>query len=234
MNSSSVSSHLIELRSRLIKTLIFMGILTIIGLPFASEIYSFVASPLMSVLPNGSSMIATGVSSPFMAPIKLTLFVALLLSMPYFFYQMWLFMSPGLYKNEKSLVLPLMTSTIFLFIAGVAFAYYVVCPIIFGFFINSAPDSIVVMTDISQYLNFVLKVTFAFGVAFEMPVATYLIIRSGIAKKEKLKKARPYLIVLFFILGMLLTPPDVFSQLFLAIPMWLLFELGLLISKDKI
>jgi sec-independent protein translocase protein TatC len=179
-------------------------------------------------------MIATGVSSPFMAPIKLTLFVALLLSMPYFFYQMWHFMSPGLYKNEKGLVLPLMTSTIFLFIAGVAFAYYVVCPIIFSFFINSAPDSIVVMTDISQYLNFVLKVTFAFGVAFEMPVATYLIIRSGIAKKEKLKKARPYLIVLFFILGMLLTPPDVFSQLFLAIPMWLLFELGLLISKDKI
>jgi sec-independent protein translocase protein TatC len=211
-----------------------MGVLTIIGLPFASEIYSFVASPLMSVLPSGSSMIATGVSSPFMAPIKLTLFVALLLSMPYFFYQMWLFMSPGLYKNEKSLVLPLMTSTIFLFITGVAFAYYVVCPIIFNFFINSAPDSIVVMTDISQYLNFVLKVTFAFGVAFEMPVATYLIIRSGIAKKEKLKKARPYLIVLFFILGMLLTPPDVFSQLFLAIPMWLLFELGLLISKDKI
>ena len=126
------------------------------------------------------------------------------------------------------------SSTIFLFITGVAFAYYVVCPIIFSFFINSAPDSIVVMTDISQYLNFVLKVTFAFGVAFEMPVATYLIIRSGIAKKEKLKKARPYLIVLFFILGMLLTPPDVFSQLFLAIPMWLLFELGLLISKDKI
>jgi sec-independent protein translocase protein TatC len=209
-----------------------MGILTIIGLPFASEIYSFVASPLVSVLPSGSSMIATGVSSPFMAPIKLTLFVALLLSMPYFFHQMWHFMSPGLYKNEKGLVLPLMTSTIFLFIAGVAFAYYVVCPIIF--FINSAPDSIVVMTDISQYLNFVLKVTFAFGVAFEMPVATYLLIRSGIAKKEKLKKARPYLIVLFFILGMLLTPPDVFSQLFLAIPMWLLFELGLLISKDKI
>jgi sec-independent protein translocase protein TatC len=233
MNSSSVSSHLIELRSRLIKTLICMGALTIIGLPFASEIYSFVASPLMSVLPSGSSMIATGVSSPFMAPIKLTLFVALLLSMPYFFYQMWLFMSPGLYKNEKSLVLPLMTSTIFLFITGVAFAYYVVCPIIFGFFINSAPDSIVVMTDISQYLNFVLRVTFAFGVAFEMPVATYLIIRSGIARKEKLKKARPYLIVLFFILGMLLTPPDVFSQLFLAIPMWLLFELGLLISKDR-
>ena len=211
-----------------------MGILTIIGLPFASEIYSFVASPLMSILPSGSSMIATGVSSPFMAPIKLTLFVALLLSMPYFFYQIWLFMSPGLYKNEKSLVLPLMLSTIFLFIAGVAFAYYVVCPIIFNFFINSAPDSIVVMTDISQYLNFVLKVTFAFGVAFEMPVATYLVIRSGIAKKEKLKKARPYLIVLFFILGMLLTPPDIFSQLFLAIPMWLLFELGLLISKDKI
>jgi sec-independent protein translocase protein TatC len=233
MNSSSVSSHLIELRSRLIKTLICMGALTIIGLPFASEIYSFVASPLISVLPSGSSMIATGVSSPFMAPIKLTLFVALLLSMPYFFYQMWLFMSPGLYKNEKSLVLPLMTSTIFLFITGVAFAYYVVCPIIFSFFINSAPDLIVVMTDISQYLNFVLKVTFAFGVAFEMPVATYLIIRSGIARKEKLKKARPYLVVLFFILGMLLTPPDVFSQLFLAIPMWLLFELGLLISKDR-
>ena len=142
-------------------------------------------------------------------------------------------MSPGLYKNEKSFVAPLMISTIFLFSAGVAFAYFVVCPIIFKFFIGVAPESIVVMTDISEYLNFVIKLIFAFGIAFEIPVATFLLIRAGIVQKETLVKARPYLIILFFVVGMLITPPDIFSQLFLAIPMWMLFEIGLLVSKDK-
>ena len=233
MSNESISSHLLELRSRLIRVIICLGILSIAGIPFASEIYSFVASPLLNILPEGSSMIATQVTSPFMAPIKLVLFVALLVTMPYLFYEVWMFMSPGLYKNEKTFIAPLMASTSILFAAGVAFAYFIVCPIIFKFFIASAPNSIQVMTDISQYLDFVIKLVFAFGIAFEIPVATFLLIKSGIMKKDALVNSRPYLVILFFILGMLLTPPDIFSQLFLAIPMWVLFELGLLISRDK-
>ena len=233
MNKESISSHLLELRTRLIRVLICLGILSVAGIPFASQIYAFVASPLLDILPVGSSMIATQVTSPFMAPLKLVLFSALLITMPYLFYEIWMFMSPGLYKNEKSFVAPLMVSTILLFSAGVAFAYLVVLPIIFKFFIGVAPESIQVMTDINQYLSFVIKLIFAFGIAFEIPVATFLLIRTGIAKKESLIKARPYLIILFFVIGMLLTPPDIFSQLFLAIPMWILFELGLLFSKNS-
>lgn len=233
MSNESISSHLLELRSRLIRVIICLGILSIAGIPFASEIYSFVASPLLNILPEGSSMIATQVTSPFMAPIKLVLFVALLVTMPYLFYEVWMFMSPGLYKNEKTFIAPLMASTSILFAAGVAFAYFIVCPIIFKFFIASAPNSIQVMTDISQYLNFVIKLVFAFGIAFEIPIATFLLIKSGIMKKDVLVNSRPYLVILFFVIGMLLTPPDIFSQLFLAIPMWILFELGLLISRDK-
>ena len=233
MNNESISSHLLELRSRLIRVIICLGILFVVGIPFASEIYGFVASPLLTILPEGSSMIATQVTSPFMAPIKLVLFAALLITMPYLFYEVWMFMSPGLYKNEKTFVMPLMITTIILFTAGIAFAYFIVCPIIFKFFIASAPNSIQVMTDISQYLNFIIKLVFAFGIAFEIPVATFLLIKSGIVKKDSLIKSRPYLIILFFVTGMLLTPPDIFSQLFLALPMWLLFELGLLVSRNK-
>ena len=233
MNKESISSHLLELRTRLIRILIFMGLLSMIGIPFASEIYAFVGSPLLDILPEGSTMIATQVTSPFMAPLKLVLFSALLVTMPYLFYEIWMFMSPGLYKNEKSFIAPLMISTILLFSSGVAFAYFVVCPIIFKFFIGVAPESIMVMTDISEYLNFIIKLIFAFGIAFEIPVATFLLIRAGIVQKETLVKARPYLIILFFVIGMLLTPPDIFSQLFLALPMWLLFEVGLLISREK-
>jgi sec-independent protein translocase protein TatC len=210
-----------------------MGFLSIIGIPFASEIYAFVASPLLDILPQGSTMIATQVTSPFMAPLKLVLFSALLVTMPYLFYEIWMFMSPGLYKNERSFIAPLMISTILLFSSGVAFAYFIVCPIIFKFFIGVAPESIMVMTDISEYLNFIIKLIFAFGIAFEIPVATFLLIRAGIVQKETLVKTRPYLIILFFVFGMLLTPPDIFSQLFLALPMWLLFEVGLLISREK-
>jgi sec-independent protein translocase protein TatC len=233
MNKESISSHLLELRTRLIRILIFMGFLSIIGIPFASEIYAFVASPLLDILPQGSTMIATQVTSPFMAPLKLVLFSALLVTMPYLFYEIWMFMSPGLYKNERSFIAPLMISTILLFSSGVAFAYFIVCPIIFKFFIGVAPESIMVMTDISEYLNFIIKLIFAFGIAFEIPVATFLLIRAGIVQKETLVKTRPYLIILFFVIGMLLTPPDIFSQLFLALPMWLLFEVGLLISREK-
>jgi sec-independent protein translocase protein TatC len=232
-NKESLASHLLELRSRLIRILICFGFLALIGIPFSSDIYTFAASPLIEILPSGSSMIATQVTSPLMAPLKLVFFSALLITMPYLFYEMWMFMSPGLYKKEKAFIAPLMLSTIFLFLSGVAFAYFVVCPIIFKFFIGVAPESISVMTDINQYMNFVIKLIFAFGIAFEIPVATFLLVKSEIVKKESLVRARPYLVIVFFIFGMLLTPPDIFSQLFLAIPMWVLFELGLLVSKDK-
>ena len=233
MIKDSISNHLIELRSRLLKIFALFAILSIAGIPFASEIYSLIASPLIDLLPNGSTMIATEVASPFMAPIKLVLYVALLLSMPWLFYQTWMFVSPGLYKEEKKVTAPLMLSTIILFFSGVCFAFFIVCPIIFKFFIGMAPANMQVMTDINQYLSFVFKLLFAFGIAFEIPVATVIIIKSGIATKESLISARPYLIILFLVIGMLLTPPDIFSQLFLAVPMWLLFEIGILFSRNK-
>ena len=233
MNKESISNHLLELRTRLLKVIILFGILVIVGIPFASEIYSFVAAPLISLLPDGSSMIATEVASPFMAPIKLVIYIALLFSMPWLFYQTWIFISPGLYKSEKRFTAPLMLSTIILFFSGAGFAFFIVCPIIFKFFIGMAPDSIQVMTDISQYLSFIFKLVFAFGIAFEIPIATILIVNSGMVSKASLIRSRPYLVVLFLVIGMLLTPPDIFSQLFLAIPMWILFELGILLSKDK-
>ena len=233
MSKESFSDHLLELRSRLIKVIILFGILVIGGIPFAGEIYSFVSAPLINLLPDGSSMIATEVASPFMAPIKLVVYVAILFSMPWLFYQTWMFISPGLYNNEKKFTAPLMLSTIVLFFSGIGFAFFVVCPIIFKFFISMAPDSIHVMTDISQYLSFIFKLVFAFGIAFEIPIATILLINNGITSKASLIKARPYLIILFLIIGMLLTPPDIFSQLFLAIPMWILFEIGMIFAKNK-
>ena len=229
----TVSNHLLELRSRLLKVIVFFGALSLIGIPFAADIYSFVANPLIDILPSGSSMIATEVASPFMAPIKLVIYIALLLSMPWLFYQMWMFISPGLYQGEKNFTGPLMFSTIVLFFSGASFAFFVVCPIIFKFFIGMAPDSIQVMTDINQYLGFIFKLIFAFGIAFEIPIATILLVKSGITSKASLVKARPYLLVLFLIIGMLLTPPDIFSQLFLAIPMWILFELGIFFIREK-
>lgn len=233
MIKDSILNHLIELRSRLLKVFALFVVLSIVGIPFASEVYTFIASPLMDLLPDGSTMIATEVASPFMAPIKLVLYVALLLSMPWLFYQTWMFVSPGLYKREKKLTAPLMLSTIILFFCGVSFAFFIVCPIIFKFFIGMAPENIQVMTDINQYLSFIFKLLFAFGVAFEIPIATVIIVKSGLATKESLKSARPYLIILFLVIGMLLTPPDIFSQLFLAVPMWLLFEIGILFSSNK-
>ena len=233
MIKDSILNHLIELRSRLLKVFALFVVLSIVGIPFASEVYTFIASPLMNLLPDGSTMIATEVASPFMAPIKLVLYVALLLSMPWLFYQIWMFVSPGLYKREKKLTAPLMLSTIILFFCGVSFAFFVVCPIIFKFFIGMAPENIQVMTDINQYLSFIFKLLFAFGIAFEIPIATVIIVKGGLATKESLTSARPYLIILFLVIGMLLTPPDIFSQLFLAVPMWLLFEIGILFSSNK-
>ncbi len=231
MTKDSVISHFLELRARLLKVIIFFVFLSILGIPFSTEIYSFVAAPLINILPDGATMIATEVASPFMAPIKLTLYIAMLFSMPWLFYQIWMFISPGLYSNERTFTGPLLFSTIILFFSGASFAFFIVCPIIFKFFIGMAPESIIIMTDISQYLSFIFKLVFAFGVAFEIPVATILLVKSGFATRNSLIKARPYLVILFLIIGMLLTPPDIFSQLFLAIPMWVLFEIGIILAK---
>ena len=232
-NEMSYIEHLKELRSRLLRVFVVAGIFLICCLPFANEIYFLISSPLTAILPENSTMIATEVTSPFIAPLRLAIYSALILSMPYSLFELWGFIAPGLYKSEKTFVLPLLISSGVLFYAGVAFAFFIVSPIILNFFIAAAPDSIQVMTDINKYLDFVLKLFFAFGLAFEIPVATFLIISTGITNKKTIKKIRPYLIIGFFVLAMLLTPPDIFSQLFLAIPMWLLFEIGLLISRDK-
>ena len=198
---------------------------------FANDIYSFVADPLMSLLPEGSQMIATEVASPFLAPFKLTLVVAVFIAIPFVLHQAWAFVAPGLYDNEKMLAIPILVSSVALFYAGAAFAYYVVFPLLFEFFTQTGPENVAVMTDINQYLNFVLKLFFAFGVAFEIPIATFLLILSGATTVESLSKKRPYIVLGCFVVGMLLTPPDVISQSLLAIPMYLLYEVGLLFGR---
>jgi sec-independent protein translocase protein TatC len=222
--------HLIELRSRLLKGLCAILIAFSCLFYFANDIYSLVAAPLIEQLAPGSTMIATEVASPFMAPFKLTLFAAIFITMPYLLAQLWGFIAPGLYQQEQRLARPLLISSILLFYAGTAFAYFAVFPLIFGFFNAVTPDGVAVMTDISRYLDFVLKLFFAFGLAFEVPVATVLLIWSGFASVETLKRNRPYVIVAAFVMGMLLTPPDVISQVLLALPIWLLFEAGLFFS----
>ena len=197
----------------------------------ANDIYSFVAEPLMALLPEGSQMIATEVASPFLAPFKLTLVVAVFIAIPFVLHQAWAFIAPGLYDNEKALAIPILVSSIALFYGGAAFAYYVVFPLLFEFFTQTGPENVAVMTDINQYLNFVLKLFFAFGVAFEIPIATFLLIQSGATSVESLSKKRPYIILGCFVVGMLLTPPDVISQSLLAIPMYLLYEVGLLFGR---
>ena len=231
-NDMTYIGHLKELRSRIIRIFLFAGFILICCLPFTNNIYAFVSDPLIELMPAGSKMIATEVASPFIAPLRVTIYTALLISIPYFFIELWGFIAPGLYKKEKAFVAPLIISSTVLFYFGITFAYFVVSPIILSFFISAAPDSIQVMTDINKYLDFILKLFFAFGFAFEIPVATFLLITTGLISKERIKKMRPYLIISFFIIGMFLTPPDIFSQLFLAIPMWVLFEIGLLISRD--
>ncbi|BBI64050.1 hypothetical protein HSBAA_53560 [Vreelandella sulfidaeris] len=189
------------------------------------------AEPLMELLPEGSQMIATEVASPFLAPFKLTLVVAVFIAIPFVLHQAWAFIAPGLYDNEKALAIPILVSSIALFYGGAAFAYYVVFPLLFEFFTQTGPENVAVMTDINQYLNFVLKLFFAFGVAFEIPIATFLLILSGATTVESLSKKRPYILLGCFVIGMLLTPPDVISQSLLAIPMYLLYEVGLLFGR---
>ncbi len=230
-SSQTLISHLIELRSCLLKALACVLLIFIALSYFASELYSLVAKPLLEHLAPGGGMIATEVASTFIAPIKLAFFLALFISMPYILYQAWSFIAPGLYQNERRFALPLLISSILLFYAGMAFAFFVILPILFGFFTSIAPEGVVVMTDISRYLDFILKMFFAFGLAFEVPILTILLIWSGLTTVESLKSKRPYIIVAAFVIGMLLTPPDVISQLLLAFPVWLLFEFGLWLAS---
>ena len=224
-------AHLTELRDRLLRALLAVLIVFIALFPFANEIYTFVSEPLRALLPEGASMIATEVASPFLTPFKLTLFTAIFLAIPYVLFQVWSFIAPGMYRHEKRLAIPLLISSVALFYAGAAFAYYVVFPLIFAFFTSVGPEDITIMTDINRYLDFVLKLFFAFGLAFEIPIAAVLMIWAGITTPDELAKKRPYIIVGCFIFGMLLTPPDIISQSLLAIPMWILFEFGVFFGR---
>ena len=224
-------SHLLELRDRILKAVLGILILFLGLFSFSEEIFSYFALPLVSLMPEGTSMIAIGVTAPFLVPFKLVLMLSVLLSLPYTLYQVWSFVAPGLYKHEKTLVVPLVTSSVLLFYCGIAFAYFVVFPLLFSFFIAIAPEGVSVMTDIGQYLDFVLAIFFAFGIAFEMPVATFLLVQVGATSVQSLSEKRPYIVVGVFVIGMLLTPPDIISQTLLAIPMWLLFEIGLIAAR---
>ncbi len=224
-------AHLVELRNRLIKILLAVLLIFIALFPFANDLYTLLAEPIMRYLPEGSTMIATGVTAPFLTPFKFALVLAVYLAIPAILYQVWAFVAPGLYSKEQRLILPLVISSTLLFYAGMIFAYYVVFPVLFGFFMGTAPEGVAVMPDIANYLDTVLKLFFAFGLAFEVPVAVVLLIRMGVTSVEKLSAKRPYIILGSFVVAMLLTPPDVISQTLLAIPVWLLFELGLLVSR---
>ncbi len=222
--------HLVELRDILLRSVIAILVIFISLFPFANEVYSFIAAPIISVLPQGSNIIAIGVISPFLTPLKMALIMAVYLAMPYLLYQVWKFVAPALYKHERQMIVPLVVSSTILFYAGLLFSFYIVFPVIFGFLSSIGPSIVDFTPDIQYYLDFVLKVSFAFGVAFEVPIATILLIMFGMTTIENLKKNRPYVVIGAFILGMLLTPPDIISQTLIAIPMWLLFEAGLIFA----
>ena len=231
MEKNTFMDSLIELRSRLIKCSIAVVFCFVCLIYFSNEIYQTLAEPLQAFLPANSSMIATEVASPFLTPLKLTFFVSLLVSMPYSLNQIWKFIAPGMYQNEKSLSFLVMLSSLLLFYAGIVFTYFLVLPLVFSFFTGSAPEGILVMTDISRYLDFVLSMMFAFSFAFEIPVFIFLLIWSGVSSPESLSAKRPYVIIGCFTVGMFVTPPDVISQTLLAIPAWLLFEGGLVMAR---
>lgn len=223
--------HLVELRDRIMKSLIAVVVLFLALFYFANDIYTYVAAPMIAALPEGSTMIAVDPTSPFFAPFKLTFYVSLMIAMPYILYQMWSFIAPGLYKNEKKLAIPLFISSVALFYSGIFFARYVLFGIVFHFFVSVAPEGIQVAPDISSFLSFALTIFLAFGLAFEIPIAVYLCIWAGLAEPETLSKKRPYVVVGCFVVAMLLTPPDPFTQSMLAIPMWALFEVGIIAGK---
>jgi sec-independent protein translocase protein TatC len=224
-------SHLIELRQRLLKAVVAVFLCFIPCAFFSDKLFTLVALPLIRKMPEGTSMIATSLISPFMAPLKLALFVALFIAMPYVLFQVWAFVAPGLYKREKRFAIPLMVSSILLFYAGVAFAYFVVFPLMFSFLTTTAPTGVQVMTDITNYLDFVLLLFFAFGIAFEMPVATVLLASTGLVRVETMAKNRGYVLLGIFVIAAFLTPPDALSQTAMAVPMWLLYEVGIILSR---
>jgi len=223
--------HLVELRGRLLRILICIAVVFLCLFPFANDLYELLAKPLLSHLPQGSSMIATEVASPFLAPFKFAMVLAFFASIPFVLYQIWAFIAPGLYRNERRIIVPLLFSSSVLFYAGMSFAYFVVFPLVFSFLVGTAPEGVAVMTDISKYLDFVLKLFFAFGAAFEVPVAIILLVWSGVATPAGLRAKRPYVIIGAFVIGMLMTPPDMLSQTMLAIPILLLFELGVYAAR---
>jgi len=230
LSEGTLLSHLVELRGRLLKVAAAVVVVFVALLPFSRKIFSLVSEPLREVLP-GNAMIATQVASPLLTPFKLTFFAAFFIAMPIVLYQVWSFVAPGLYKKEKRFAIPLLASSIILFYMGIAFAYFVVFPLMFGFFTSVAPEGVEVQTDIAQFLDFITTIVFAFGLAFEVPVATVLIVWTGLTTPEKLGKARPYVFLGAFIMGMFLTPPDVISQTLLAVPVYVLYELGIVMSK---
>lgn len=227
----SLISHLIELRQRLVKSVCAIGVIFLCLAPFANEIFTFVSRPLTEQLPPQWTMIATQIASPFLTPFKTTMFVALFLAMPVVLYQAWRFVAPGLYRREKRFAIPLLVSSIVLFYGGIAFAYFVVFRLIFAFFIGMAPANVAAMPDINEYLSFVLTIFFAFGLAFEVPIATVMLVWSGLVRLKSLTKARPYVFLGAFVVGMLLTPPDVISQTLLAVPIYVLYESGLILCR---
>ena len=229
--SQPLIAHLVELRNRLLRSVIFVLVVFCALVYWANDIYTLLATPLTNNLPAGATMIATNVATPFFTPIKLTIVTAIFLSVPYILYQIWAFVAPALYKHEKRLIYPLLVSSTLLFYCGVAFAYYVVFPIVFGFLTSTTPEGVQMATDISSYLDFVLTIFLAFGICFEVPVAIILLCWAGITTPEDLREKRPYIIVAAFIIGMLLTPPDIFSQTLLAVPMCLLFEVGVVCAR---
>ncbi|MBB1440447.1 twin-arginine translocase subunit TatC [Shewanella sp. SG41-4] len=224
-------SHLLELRNKLLKAIGSVLLVFITIVYWANDIYHYIALPLMRSLPETGSMIATDVAAPFFAPFKLTLVLAFFIAIPYVLYQVWSFVAPGLYKHEKRLVVPLLASSTLLFYLGIAFAYYIVFPVVFGFFTSVVPEGVQVATDISSYLSFILKLFFAFGLAFEIPVAVVLLCWAGVTTPDELRQKRPYIVVGAFVVGMVLTPPDIISQTMLAVPMLLLFEGGLIAAR---
>ena len=221
--------HLVELRSRLLRALLAVVLVFVVLIPFSRDIYAWLSSPLRAYLDVG--MIATSITSPLLAPLKLIFFCALVIAIPYVLHQTWAFVAPGLYRRETRVLVPILISSVLLFYAGIAFSYLVVFPIVFAFFTGVAPEGVAMMTDINLYLSFVLKLFFAFGLAFEIPIAILLLVRTGVASVAGLQRKRPYIVLGCFVVGMLLTPPDVISQSLLAVPMWLLFELGLLLAR---
>ena len=228
---STFLSHLTELRDRLLRVVLAVAVALAALMPFANSLYTWLAAPLLASLPEGHTMVAIEVASPFLTPFKLTLLLALVLTVPYTLYQAWAFAAPGLYRREKRLAAPVLCSSVLLFYLGMAFAYYAVFPLMFGFFVGTAPEGVAVMTDINRFLDFVTKIFLAFGLAFEVPIVTVAAVALGMTTPQRLSEARPYVIVAAFVVGMLLTPPDVISQTLLAIPVWLLYEVGILCSR---